>query len=83
MAVALSSADAMRRDIPLVVPQTSPEARRRSSDAIKISLSGRGGYDAKILAELRTMRRRIGIHKGLRRTGRQLRLKLRAERCYP
>jgi hypothetical protein len=41
---------------------------------IRIFVSGRGGDDAKLLPELRMMRRRISIHKRLRRTGRQLHL---------
>jgi hypothetical protein len=44
-----------------------------------LSLSGWGGDNAKILPERRTMRRHIGVHKHLRRTGRQLRLKLGAQ----
>jgi hypothetical protein len=79
-AVALSTADAMRRDIPLVVPH---KQARGTASVIgcdqNLVLSGWGRYDAKILAELRTMRRRIGVHKYLRRTRRQLRLKLSAQ----
>jgi hypothetical protein len=63
-AVALSSADTMRRDIRLVVPHK--QARGMASVIgcdQNLALSGGGGYDAKILAELRTMRRRVSVHK--------------------
>jgi hypothetical protein len=49
------------------------------TNASDLALSGQGGHDAKLFPELRTMRRRIGVHKQLRRTGRQLRLKLGAQ----
>ena len=49
------------------------------TNAGDLALSGQGGHDAKLLPELRTMRRRIGVHKHLRRTGRQLCLKLGAQ----
>jgi hypothetical protein len=49
------------------------------TNASDLALSGQGGHDAKLFPELRTMRRRIGVHKHLRRTGRQLRLKLGAQ----
>lgn len=49
------------------------------ANAGDLALLGQGGHDAKLLPELRTMRRRIGVHKHLRRTGRQLCLKLGAQ----
>jgi hypothetical protein len=49
------------------------------TNAGDLALSGQGGHDAKLFPEPRTMRRRIGVHKHLRRTGRQLRLKLGAQ----
>jgi hypothetical protein len=64
----------------LVVPRKLARGTASVSGCDRnLALSGWGRYDAKILAELRTMRRRIGVHKYLRRTGRQLRLKLSAE----
>src|SRR5438105_10607945 len=69
----------------------SPSTRRNASGARhskvyrpgrmrsdNLALLGWGGDDAKILPERRAMCRRIGVHKNLRRTRRQLGLKLGA-----